>query len=63
MVGGYLCRCCSVDSITLDKSNLHFEVASIAGAYDGKLDEQESRIEGMWTQHGASVPLTLTRKK
>ena len=52
-----------VDSITLDKSNLHFEVASIAGAYDGKLDEQESRIEGTWTQHGASVPLTLTRKK
>ena len=52
-----------VDSITLNKSDLHFEVASVAGAYDGKLDEQESRIEGTWTQHGVSVPLTLTRKK
>ena len=52
-----------VDSITLNKSDLHFEVASVAGAYEGKLDEQESRIEGTWTQHGSSVPLTLTRKK
>jgi putative intracellular protease/amidase len=53
----------AINSITLHKSDLHFEIATLSGAYAGKLDSQESRIEGTWTQHGASAPLTLTRKK
>jgi putative intracellular protease/amidase len=53
----------AIDSITANNSTLHFEIASLNGAYNGKLDSQESRIEGTWTQHSASALLTLTRKK
>lgn len=52
-----------ISSVTLNKSDLRFEVASLKAVYDGKLGGQESKIEGTWTQRGATVPVTLTRKK
>lgn len=51
----------AIDSITRNNSNLHFEVGTVGGVFDGKLNAKESAIEGTWTQHGATTPLVLTR--
>lgn len=50
-----------ITTISLKQPNLHFEVASIGGTYDGKLNLQGSAISGTWTQHGISLPLTFQR--
>jgi len=44
-----------------ESSGLHFEVESLGGRFDGRLEAQESEIVGTWRQHEASVPLTLRR--
>jgi hypothetical protein len=51
----------SVTAISLNGSDLHFEVASIGGIYDGKIDAQESAIGGTWKQGGESLPLAFQR--
>ena len=50
-----------VSAIRFDGSAVHFEVPSIGGAYDGKLDSGSARIDGRWTQHGIVTPLALVR--
>ena len=51
-----------LSSITLDKSRLAFELKVSGANYDGKLNAGGTEAVGTWTQHGASVPLTLSKK-
>ena len=52
-----------IDPITLNGSDLHFEIRLAQAAYDGKLNAQGTAIEGTWKQSGASAPLVLKRVK
>jgi hypothetical protein len=52
-----------VDPIALNGRDLHFEIRNGANTYDGKLNAQETAIEGDWKQFGASAPLVLKRVK
>ena len=52
-----------IDPITLNGSDLHFEIHLAKSTFDGKLNAQATAIEGNWTQAGASAPLVLTRVK
>lgn len=38
-----------------------FNVALIAGVFSGSLDSEGESIEGLWTQSGMDIPLTLKR--
>ena len=51
----------AITSITYKEPDLHFEVASIGGSYDGKMNKDNSQIAGDWKQSGGSLPLTLKR--
>jgi hypothetical protein len=48
----------SVDKLTFDGTNVHFDIAAVHGHYDGKL--AGDTIDGTWSQ-GAPMPLVLTR--
>ncbi len=50
-----------VDEATFENSNLHLEIKSIRGIYEGKLKEDGLAIEGQWFQGGDSLPLKLKR--
>lgn len=50
-----------VDEATFENSNLHLEIKSIRGIYEGKLKEDGLAIEGQWIQGGYSLPLKLKR--
>ena len=50
-----------VDEATFENRNLHLEIKSIRGIYEGKLKEDGLAIEGQWIQGGASLPLKLKR--
>jgi hypothetical protein len=50
-----------ITAITYKAPALHFEVDSINGAYDGKMNSEDSQIAGDWKQNGASLPLSLKR--
>ena len=50
-----------VDTVTLDKTNLSFEMKDLLGKYEGKLNADETEAVGTWTQAGTSVPLTLKK--
>ena len=52
-----------IDPIVLNGPDLHFEIHNGASTFDGKLDAQESAIEGSWKQAGVSSPLVLKRAK
>jgi putative intracellular protease/amidase len=52
-----------IDPIAFNEPDLHFEIHTISGAYDGKLNAQGTVIEGDWKQFGASAPLVLKRVK
>jgi pimeloyl-ACP methyl ester carboxylesterase len=52
-----------VNSITRDGASLKFEMKAIAGAYDGKISADRTKISGTWTQMGKSWPLELKRVK
>ena len=52
-----------IDPIVFNEPDLHFELRTVSGAYDGKLNAQETVIEGTWKQPGASAPLVLKRVK
>jgi uncharacterized protein len=51
-----------LSSITLDKSRLAFDLKVSGAQYDGKLNADGTEAVGTWTQHGASLPLTFTKK-
>jgi len=52
----------AITAITYKEPDLHFEVDSIGGSYDGKMNKENSQITGNWKQGGGSLPLTLKRK-
>src|SRR5262245_46024284 len=52
-----------IDPIAFNGPDLHFEIHLGKSTYDGKLNAQETAIEGNWTQFGASAPLVLKRVK
>ena len=52
-----------IDPIAFNEPDLHFEIHTVSGAYDGKINAQGTAIEGNWKQFGASAPLVLKRVK
>jgi len=50
-----------ITAITYKEPDLHFEVGSIGGSYDGKMNKESSQIAGDWKQGGGSLPLALKR--
>lgn len=50
----------SIDSITLQGSNLKFAIAALRGSYEGKVGADGTSIDGTWTQGGA-LPLAFRR--
>jgi len=50
-----------VDSIAADGSTMKFEMKSIDGTYQGRIEAGGSRIVGLWSQNHASWPLTWLR--
>ncbi len=51
----------NVDTITLDKTTLSFEMKTLLGRYEGKLNADGTEAAGTWTQAGNSLPLTLKK--
>jgi uncharacterized protein len=51
-----------LSSIVLDKSRFAFDLKVSGAKFDGKLNGGGTEAVGTWTQHGTSVPLTLTKK-
>jgi len=51
----------AITAITYKESTLHFEVGSIEGSYDGKMNKENSQIAGDWKQGGGSLSLTFKR--
>jgi hypothetical protein len=50
-----------VTAIMQKATNLKLELQSIAGSFDGDL--QEGEIRGQWTQGPATLPLTFKKRK
>ncbi len=48
-------------AVSIDGANLHIEVKSIGGGYDGTMNEDDQSIAGTWMQSGMKLPLTLAR--
>ena len=51
-----------VTTITRDGAELKFEIKSIAGSYEGKLNPEKTTISGNLKQRDGSFPLVLKRK-
>jgi uncharacterized protein len=51
--------------VSYKDENVKFEVGSIKGYFEGKLNTDSMKLEGIWNQSGTSFPLTLdkTEKK
>ena len=50
-----------VDTVTLDKTTLAFEMKKILGKYEGKLNAEGTEAAGTWTQAGNAFPLKLKK--
>ncbi len=50
-----------VDSVSVTKTELKFELKAIKGEYEGKLNADGTEAEGTWTQLGNKFPLTLKK--
>ena len=50
-----------IDSLTLDKTKLSFEIKAILGRFEGKLNKDGKEAEGTWSQGAGSLPLTLKK--
>ncbi len=50
-----------VDSVSLDKTTLKFEMKQLQGQYVGTLNKEGTEAVGDWTQGGAKLPLTLKK--
>lgn len=51
----------AVDSISLDKRNVEFQITRIKVKYDGVMDAKSSAIIGTWSKAGVGVPLVFKR--
>jgi uncharacterized protein len=49
-------------SVTVDKSRLAFDLKVSGARYDGKLNAAGTQATGQWSQRGANLPLTFTKK-
>ena len=45
--------------VSFEEQTIRIEVPAVAGNYTGKVAEDGSRIDGEWSQGGASLPLVL----
>jgi len=52
----------AITAITYKEPDLHFEVESISGSYDGKMNKENSQITGDWKQGGGTIALAFKRK-
>jgi uncharacterized protein len=52
-----------VTSVTRDGSSLRLELKRSGGAFQGKIADTLTTIDGTWTQGGGSLPLVLKRVK
>src|SRR5215510_5952717 len=50
-----------VTTITRDGAELKFEIKSIRGRYEGKINPERTTMSGNWKQEGDSSPLVLKR--
>ena len=50
-----------VDSVTLDKTKLAFEMKALGVTYEGKLNSEENEAVGTFTQGGMKLPLKLKK--
>ncbi|MFO7447966.1 MAG: alpha/beta fold hydrolase [Ignavibacteriaceae bacterium] len=49
-----------VTNISFENGNIKMEASSIAGLFEGKVNDDFTRIKGEWKQGGSSIPLALT---
>jgi pimeloyl-ACP methyl ester carboxylesterase len=52
-----------VDSVVEQGGKVRIELKRIGAAFEGTLDPAKTRIDGAWSQGGASLPLVLTRSE
>ncbi len=52
-----------ISTITYKEGALHFECSDIGGSYDGKMNSDNAKITGTWSQSGNSLALNLARSK
>ncbi len=50
-----------IDTITLDKEKLSFEMKALFARYEGKLNGDGTEAAGNWSQAGNGLPLTLKK--
>lgn len=50
-----------VEEVVFQNGHLHLDAKSINGFFEGDMKEDNSTIEGQWSQGGISLPLTLKR--
>ncbi|MDQ8185734.1 alpha/beta hydrolase [Pelagicoccus sp. SDUM812002] len=50
-----------MDSITFDDGKLTYRIDRIGGSFEGILNEDGSRLEGVWMQGGQEMPLSYRR--
>jgi hypothetical protein len=48
-----------VEKITFEEDSLQFEIKDLVAAFEGKLNEDGSAIEGQWKQSGLVLPLIV----
>lgn len=48
-----------IDTVTLEKNQLKFEVKMVNGHYEGTVNTDFTEIDGKWSQAGMSLPLLL----
>lgn len=51
-----------MNSVTYKDPDLHLEIESIGGAFDGKMSKDNCEVPGEWKQGGGSAPLTFKRR-
>jgi hypothetical protein len=52
-----------VTVITISDTTLHFEVPSVGGSYDGKVNSDGTAIEGEWKGVAGTMPLKFKHDK
>ena len=50
-----------IETGKVEGSTLHFDVGTVAGSYEGTVNDGATEIVGNWSQGGAQLPLTLKR--
>jgi hypothetical protein len=50
-----------ITTIVQSGSDLRVDVKTVNGSYDGQVSQGYDQLDGKWTQHGATFPLTFRR--